>query len=80
MQVIYRKTLLEKFDEAVLEAANKGKQIERIDMTTSELATVYDHVTYNSLLSFRRPHVSEFIADVGKGRVTFRGVKLGLQK
>lgn len=57
MKVVYKKTILEKIDDAIVEAKHKSKSIEKIVLTASEW---YEYINIKGVHTVGKTHNSLF--------------------
>lgn len=65
MKIVYKKSIAEKIDDAIIEAKKQGKEIDLIVLNKVEWGELYDYVCK------RRCFV-----DMSKGEFMFYGVKI----
>ena len=68
MKVIYKKSVVEKIDDAIIESKKQGKEIDLIVLNGEEWSELYDYVSKRGLY----PCVS-------KGEFMFCGVKIAVE-
>lgn len=79
MELIFKKTLLEKITHALKEARHQGREVEAIGLAQEDVPTLYKEL-FSGLPMFLRasPSYPEFLRQVKKGTVQVMGLQVRL--